>query len=83
MEETNVIDNKTLLKILLFYNILIDFMQKPRVKKLTNAEMLNDLPFYKSLRVKEVSHAFKRYARSYFIEIVDEKDPLVQLNSSK
>ena len=83
MEETNVIDNKTLLKILLFYNILIDFMQKPRVKKLTNAEMLNDLPFYKSLSVKEVSHAFKRYVRSYSIEIIDEKDPLVQLNSSK
>ena len=30
MKETNVWDNKNLLKILPFYNILIDFMEKPK-----------------------------------------------------
>ena len=83
MEEINVIDNKTLLKILPFYNILTDFMQKPKIKKLTNAELLNELPSYKSLSIRETSDAFKRYARSYSIEKVDKKDPLIQLNSSK
>ena len=41
MIETNVLDNINLLKILPFYNILIDFMEKPKVKKLTNVELLN------------------------------------------
>ena len=83
MTEINVIDNKTLIKILSFYNILIDFMQKPKIKKLTNVELLNELPFYKSLSVRKISRAFKRYAKSYSIEIVDKKDPLIQLNWSK
>ena len=57
-------NNINLLKILPFYNILIDFMEKPKVKKLTNVELLHELPFYNSLRVKEISEAFRRYARS-------------------
>ena len=52
MKEINIIDNKTLPKILPFYNILIDFMQKPKIKKLANVELLNELPFYKSLSVR-------------------------------
>ena len=35
------------------------------------------------MSITEVSKAFKRYARSYKIEIVDHKDPLVQLEASK
>ena len=40
MKETNVWNNKKLLKILPFYNILIDFMDKPKIKRLSNAELL-------------------------------------------
>ena len=58
-------------------------MQQPKVKKLTNVEMLNKLPFYNSLNVKEIAEAFRRYAKSFNIEMVDKKDPLVQLYSSK
>ena len=35
------------------------------------------------LSVVEISKAFKRYARSYKIEIIDSKDPLAQLEASK
>ena len=42
MKETNVWDNKYLLKILLFYSILMD---SPKIKKLSNAELLYELPF--------------------------------------
>ena len=58
-------------------------MSKPKIKKLTNVELLNELPFYKSLSIKEVSEAFTRYAKSYSIEIAARQDPLVQLISSK
>ena len=75
--------NKNVLKVLLFYNILIDFMKQPKVKKLTNVELLNELPFYSSLGFKEVSEAFKRYAKSFNIEIINREDPLAQLYSSK
>ena len=83
MKEINFWDYKKLLKILPFYNILIDFMEKPKIKRLSNVELLNELPFYNSLSIKEISEAFERYAKSFSIEIVDKKDPLIQLNSSK
>ena len=83
MKELHDLENKNLLKILPFYNVLIDFMEQPRIKKLTNVELLSELPFYNSLRAKEIAEAFKRYAKSYSIEIVDRKDPLAQLYSSK
>ena len=35
------------------------------------------------MSVEEISEAFKRYAKSYRIEIVDKKDPMIQLYSSK
>ena len=79
MKEQLVLDNENLLKILPFYNVLIDIIKQPKIKKLTNVELLNELPFHSGLNVKEI--AFKRYARSYKIEIVHKKDPMVQLYS--
>ena len=38
---------------------------------------------YNKLNIKQESKAFKRYARIYKIEIIDRKDPLVQLLASK
>ena len=80
MKETNAWDNKNLVKILPFYNILIE---KAKTRKLSNAELLYQLHFYDSLSIKEISKAFKKYAKSFSIEIIDSKDPLVQLNASK
>ena len=70
-------DNKDLLKILAFYNI---FFESPKINKLTNIELLNEVPFYDSLNIKEISKAFKRY---FSIEIIDSRDPLLQLTASK
>ena len=67
----DVKEAKNLFKILPFYNILIE---KPKVKKLSNVELLHELPFYHELNIKEISKAFRRYAKSYSIEIIDSKD---------
>ena len=34
-------------------------MEKPKIKRLSNAELLYELPFYDSLNIKEISKAFK------------------------
>ena len=71
---------KKLYQILPFYNVLIE---KPNIKHFANIELLHELPLYDELSVIEISKAFKRYARSYKIEIIDSKDPLAQLEASK
>ena len=58
-------------------------IEKPEIEKLSNAELLHELPFYDELSITEVSKAFKRYAKSYKVEIVDNKDPFLQLEASK
>ena len=73
-------ETKNLFQILPFYNVLIE---KPEIKKISNIELLNELPFYDELNIKEVSKAFRRYARSYRIEIIISEDPLIQLEASK
>ena len=67
---------KKLFQTLPFYNVLIE---KPKIKHLSNIELLHQLPFYDELSVVEISKAFKGYARSYKVEIIEPKDPLAQL----
>ena len=83
MNEQYNLDNKQVLKILPFYNVLIDFVKSDVVIGYCNAKLMSELPFYKDLSVEKVSEAFKRYAKSYRVEIVDKKDPMTQLYSSK
>ena len=52
-------------------------IEKPEIKKLSNIKLLHELPFYDELSITEISKAFKSYARSYKVEIVDHKDSLV------
>ena len=54
-----------------------------KLKKISIVELLNELPFYDNLNIKEILKAFKRYAKSFSIEIIDSKDYLIQLNASK
>ena len=63
-----------------FYNT---FIERPKIKKLTNLELLKKLPFYDELSIIKNSSAFSGYARSYEVEIINKKDPLVQLEASK
>ena len=63
-----------------FYNKPI---KKPKVKRLKNIDRLAELPFYEQLGVIKTDQAFRGYAMSYKVEIVERKDPIVQLEASK
>ena len=73
-------DEKRLFQELPSYNVLIE---KPQIKRLSNTDLLHELPFYNELSLLQISKAFNGYPRSYKIEITDLKDPLVQLEASK
>ena len=63
-----------------FYIVSID---KPKIKRLKNIDLLPELPFYDQLNIIRTDHAFSGYAMSYKVEIVDKKDFIVQLEASK
>ena len=73
-------DESEIFKILPFYNSFIDV---PKIKKLSNIRLLKELPFYDELSIVKNKTAFIGYAQSYKIEIVDKKDVIIQLKSSK
>ena len=50
---------------------------------MSDINLLAELAFYKRLSVIKTNHAFSGYARSYKVEIVERKDPIVQLEASK
>ena len=50
-----------------------DLIEKPRIKRLKNIDLIHELPFYAELSIVKISQAFKRYARSYKIEIIDSR----------
>ena len=63
-----------------FYNASIE---KPKIKRLTNINLLAELPFYDRLSIIKTDQAFSGYARSCKVEIVERKDPIVRLEASK
>ena len=63
-----------------FYNKPI---KKPKVKRLKNIDQLVELLFYEQLSVIKTDQAFKGYAMSCKVEIIEKKDPIVQLEPSK
>ena len=68
-------------KELAFYN---KHIEKPRVKRLKNIYLLSELPFYEELNVVKTNHAFRGYAMSYKVELVEKKKHSVtQLEASK
>ena len=71
---------KALFQILRFYNVLIE---KTKIKHLSNLELLHQCPRNDELSAVEISKTFKRYARSYKIEVIDLKVSLAQLEASK
>ena len=62
-----------------FYN---RYIEKPKIKRLKNIDLLSELPFYEDLNVIKTDHAFKWYAMLYKVELVEKKDPLIQLEAS-
>ena len=75
-----ILSNINYFKELLFYNVSID---KPKIKRLSDINLLAELPFYERLSVIKTDQAFSGYAMSYKVEIVERKDPIVQLEASK
>ena len=63
-----------------FYN---KHIAKPKIKRLKNIDLLSELPFYEELNVIKTNHAFRGYAMSYKVEIIEKKDPTEQLEASK
>ena len=45
--------------------------------------MLSELHFYEELKVIKRNHAFRGYSVSCKVELVEKKDPLIQLEASK
>ena len=63
-----------------FYNKPIE---KPKIKRLKNIDPSVELPFFEQLSIIKTNQAFRGYAISYKVEIVEQKDPTVQLEVSK
>ena len=62
-----------------FYNKLIE---RP-IKRLKIIDPLLELSFYEQLNIIKTDQAFKGHAMSYKVEIIEKKDPIVQLEASK
>ena len=52
-------------------------IKKPKFKSLKNIDRLAKLPFYEQLSVIKTNQAFRGYAMSYKLEIIERKYPIV------
>ena len=75
-----VLSNISYFKELPFFNVSID---KPMIKRLSNINVLAEFPFHERLSIIKTDQAFSGYVMSYKAEIVERKDPIVQLEASK
>ena len=58
-------------------------IEKLKIKRLRNIDLLSELSFYEDLNVIKRNHAFRGYAMSYNVEITEKKDPIKQLEAIK
>ena len=58
-------------------------IEKPKIKHLQNIDLLSEDPFYEELNIIKTSHAFRGYAMSYTVKLVEKIDPIKQLEASK
>ena len=58
-------------------------IEKPRVKHLKNIDLLSELLFHEELNVIKTNHAFRGYAMSYKVGIIQKKYLIKQLEASK
>ena len=63
-----------------FYN---KHIEKPKIKRLRNIDLLSELPFYKELNVTKTNHSFRGYVMSYKVETIEKKGPIKELEVSK
>ena len=60
-----------------FYNKPI---KKPKVKHLKNIDQLVELPFYEQLSLIKTKQAFRGYAMSYNVEIIEMREKFLLYN---
>ena len=58
-------------------------LKNQKIKRLKNIDLLAEQPFCDQPNIIKIDQAFRGYARSYKVEIVEEKDLIVQLEASK
>ena len=58
-------------------------IKKPRIKRLRDINLLAKLPLYEQLSITKLNQAFQGHAMSYEVELIEQKDPIVQLEASK
>ena len=51
-------------------------IEKPKIKRLKKIDLLSEIPFNEELTVIKTNHAFRGYASSYKVEIIEKKDPM-------
>ena len=63
-----------------FYN---KHIEKPKIKRLKNIDLISELPFHEELSLIKTNHAFRGYVMSCKVKLVEKKDPIEQLEASK
>ena len=58
-------------------------IKNPSIKKLRNFELLRELPFYDDINILRKERAFKKYTKTYVVEIIDNKNLSDLLSVSK
>ena len=58
-------------------------IEKPKIKRLKNIDLLTELPFFEQLNIIKTNQAFRGYTMSYKVEISERKDLILQLEAIK
>ena len=58
-------------------------INKPHVKKLSNLELLRELPFYDEINISREEKAFKKYAETCQVQVINNKSLSDSLSVSK
>ena len=58
-------------------------IEKPKDKRVKNIDLVSELPFYEETNVIKTNRAFRGYAMSYKVELVEKKDAIEQSEASK
>ena len=58
------------------FHFIIHSSKKPLIKHMKSVDLLHQPPFPDKLSIEKMSKAFKGYARTYKIKMIDSKHPL-------
>ena len=89
----NIVHVLTILSKIRYYSDAVDYfkelpfynkpIERPKIKRLKYIYQSAELPFYEKRSVIKTNQAFRWYAMSYKVEIIERKVLIVQLEASK